>query len=725
MNGHSLVRYRDLAPVYVLQGYRAPIPLPQGRKHPPPVGFTGYSALLPSDEQIEEWREKRGDDGIAFVLQDGQIVIDVDNYAKGDWPAGSGVATLTDARERAGCGLPPGPKLRNRTDGSEKRPFRVPSGLKFKKSLGPCVDIVTPTHRYVNAGINPDTGQAERWFDADDKPLAEPPSPQSWPELPAGWVSLLIQGFSDGPTTLATDEQALAWIDGMPEGPISFLVQEQLECALAGLSGHCANPEHGSRHDCCQEHVRWIVQDGAAGLTGAKVALSFLRDRFVEAVAGDRSGGEREARIEFDGFVKWGARVCRPDVFYAIRGLDISRGQLLVSFDDADEPSSGGRYRLVSARELAQPVEPMRWLVRGIWPERSAGVLAGDKKSLKTWNLQALGLTVASGTAFFDNYHVTSPGAVLYLCGEGGLATFANRHQAIAERLGIKHMLAELPFSAEFGVGMLTDSEFVDTVKRHLDAVQPTLVILDPLYAYHPQDVETSNLCARGQMLANVRELVGDEAALIVGDHFKKTAGSGLDLDNISMSGMSQWADSWILQKHRMRPDLENGKFFLEVESGTRRGPGKHIEVDWTLERDTRDPDVLAWSGVDWETRPASAASADAKGDKVVDAILQIVGDCEWELTESQVVEKVGGRREKAREVMLELKVNGWLRVENRERPEGNRSVRRDVVGLGPAAKRCRGSSSGPGTGSRTANASEEGVPDAGTGSERVDDDNV
>ena len=64
---------------------------------------------------------------------------------------------------------------------------------------------------------------------------------------------LLIQGFCEEPPPLATEEQAQAWLDGMPEGPISCLVQEQLRPrALAGLAGRCLNPEHGARHDCCR-----------------------------------------------------------------------------------------------------------------------------------------------------------------------------------------------------------------------------------------------------------------------------------------------------------------------------------------------------------------------------------------------------------------------------------------------------------------------------------------
>ncbi len=359
--------------------------------------------------------------------------------------------------------------------------------------------------------------------------------------------------------------------------------------------------------------------------------------------------------------------------------------------DRAQPATTPSRYRLVTAEELAQPIKPMRWLIRGVWPERSAGVLGGEKKSLKTWHLQAIALAVAAGTALFDTYHVTSPGGVLYLSGEGGQDTFANRHQVIAARYGITDMLPGLVFGAEFGVGMLTDSEFTDAVKRHLDELQPKLVILDPLYAYHPSDVEVQNVYARGPMLANLRALIGDEAALIVGDHFNKTAGGRLDLDNIAQAGMAQWADSWILQKHRNTPNLDSDKFWLEVETGTRRAGGKHIEVDWTLERDCSDPDIVSWLSVDWDTRAATAESKGGRVSETAKNIMKVVKDNEFELTETQVVKEVGGKREKAFETFQGLKANGWIVVEKRERLEGGKKRERELVGLGPVAKAARG----------------------------------
>lgn len=339
MNGGQ-TNYRDLALLYVRAGYLAPIPLPQGQKHPPPSGFTGhYNTGPPSAAQIQEWRRERGEDGIGFVLQDGWLLIDVDNYAKGEWPEGTGAATIAAAGELAGCGLPAGPKLRNRADGSEKRLFWVPPGLKFRKSLGPCVDLVTPSHRYVNVGINPDTGNPEQWFDAEDKLLDAPPPIETQRKLPDAWLALVIEGVGEGSTSLATEEQARAWFDDMPEGPIGCLIKEELDHALAGLDGRCPNPKHDTRHDCCQEHVRWMVQCGAAGLTGAKTALGSLRKRFVEAVKEDRGGGIPEAEREFDAMLAWGARVVRPDEFYALRGLDCTGGELRIQVIESEAES--------------------------------------------------------------------------------------------------------------------------------------------------------------------------------------------------------------------------------------------------------------------------------------------------------------------------------------------------------------------------------------------------
>ncbi|MCX2714230.1 AAA family ATPase [Mycolicibacterium sp. J2] len=303
------------------------------------------------------------------------------------------------------------------------------------------------------------------------------------------------------------------------------------------------------------------------------------------------------------------------------------------------------RFSGVSAAELGAPVEPMRWLVRGVWPQRSAGVLAGEKKTFKTWNLQALALAVASGVPFLGQFDVPTPGPVLYLCGEGGRDGFANRHQVIAKRYGIgPDDLADLSMVAEFDTDELTSAELRDGIARHLDRLQPVLVILDPLYAYHPASVEAANLYARGPMLAALRELIEPGAALIIGDHFKKGAGDGLDLDHISMAGVGQWADTWALQRHRTPPDLATNDYRIEVEFSTRRGGGHRWNIDWHLDRDP-NPDLVAWSDARWAVSAPQNGSNGSRSDIEI-AILAEIGRRPWALTRSTLHAAVGGRKQ-------------------------------------------------------------------------------
>lgn len=719
--------YAIAAPIYLQRGWLSVLPLPPGQKWPPPTGYTGGGAALPATEQVGAWCREMPMGNPALYLTDGLLAVDIDNYAKKDRPAGRALEVIAEVEERAGVRFPATWLLRNRIDGSEKRLYRVPTGLQWRSNLGAGVDLVHSGYRYVNVGINPDTGNPEQWFTPLGDVAVEPPSPDDLTFLPDGLVLELMRDAGGTEIRgLSAPSVARELLEKLPEGVMAARVRTLMSRALEDLSGL-----NGSRHDATLNRVRDLVRYGAAGLSGVDTALNALRRDFVEAVWDAPDRGSREiAEAEFDRMaVNAGQLAAAMDpeelalIGAALKSMAPGGQWHPERLFGRRERASGERFRLVSAAELAEPIKPIRWLVSGIWPERSAGVLAGDKKSLKTWNLQAIALAVAAGVPLFGKYDVVTPGPVLYLCGEGGVSTFANRHQVIAKRYGVEARLRELPLGVEFGVGRLSDQEFADAVNRSLDALQPSLVILDPLYAYHPSDVEVSNLYSRGPMLAELRELIGGEAALIVGDHFNKSAGERLELDNIAQAGMGQWADSWILQKHRKPPELDGGKFLLDVETGTRRGAGQRIEVDWTLERNQSDPDLIGWSSVDWETRSAVAKSVGERADKTVAAILQVVADRDFELTESAVLNEVRGNRAKAREAFAGLKANGALVVRNCPADEGGRTVSRDRVGLGENAARVRTNRFR--IKAERARSENEGSTDTGdcTGSERVADD--
>jgi hypothetical protein len=682
------------------------VPIRLGTKNPGSLVGAGWPTLATDDlETVRDWWRRWPDAGIAIHVGGCLLlVVDVDipeNVPDWLWALLESAVfrpTTTDPNSRRGHYF-----YRLRPDemfGCGLGRLKPPKGKKWgeTKCYGGGLVLAPTAHPKTADGHVYSTGPNE-----------------TIPYRPDELATKLNAAPNDGEWRILTPSE----LDAKAQ---AFLGTYAGDAEPYALDPICRNfdPTPSNRHPSMYESLCWAMREAKAGRFSAQRAVDGLRKLWTDSIGGEYRDDDPDefnrllrdaiARADADGTAdELRARAGGFTSVEAWRGAQNGFDNWAVQMVDA--PATDSRFRLVSARELAEPVAPTRWLVRGIWPERSAGVLAGNKKSLKTWNLQAIALAVAAGTALFDEYPAVSPGGVLYLCGEGGRDTFANRHQVIAARYGIDdRALRELKLGVDFGVGTLTDADFIDAVKRHLDTLQPKLVILDPLYAYHPSDVEVQNVYARGPMLANLRELVGSEAALIVGDHFNKTAGKNLDLDNIAQAGMAQWADSWILQKHREVPDLENGKYQLELETGTRRGGGKHLEVDWMLERDQGDPDAVSWSNADWDARPFVPQNAESRATKTAERIMQVVADNPFELTESGVAEKVGGKREKAFEVLNQLKVNGWLVVENRERKEGTRMVNRNRVGVGEAAKRLRGA----GTGS-------EVVPDEGTGSERVD----
>ena len=256
-------------------------------------------------------------------------------------------------------------------------------------------------------------------------------------------------------------------------------------------------------------------------------------------------------------------------------------------------PDTDDRYRLIRPSELAEPVEPMEWLIRGIWPLGSFGPLGGAKKTLKTYIASVLAIAVASGRPAFNNPEWAVPEArpVIYYGGEGGREMHKRRLQRIARDVYGISDLGTLPLYLVTDIGPFDRPEFWEALRRNVREVNATrrkrtkvgLVVLDSLYNYHPADVEVSNLYERGRLLAGLSApLVDRGIALWVVDHFNKT-GSGIDLDRLAQSGMSAWADSWMLFEHAAgSPDVPNGAFSISTGIGSRQWGGE----DWTLHLD-------------------------------------------------------------------------------------------------------------------------------------------
>lgn len=700
-------------------------PIPIGRVDParpdvPPgkvpwfKGQTGYQGEDADPSEFDLWpgwvedRIAKGSNGMLNLgvrCPAGVVGIDVDAYA-----GKRGLDTLAEHESRLGS-LPPTFVTTARPGGSGIRWFRVPpdwigtSELKAANGAPGHVELIQRHHRL--AAVPPSihhTGAAYRLYGPDGDEIAPGvlPPVAELAELPECWSAALDAAKAGGRTAKSvTDEQVTAfgvrYTDNRAPRKLDAVVRRVRSSANAATADSTRN---ATRDALC-----WAAREARTGDYPWSTAVER-----IEVAA--RDAYTKRAKpfdpIDFQGLCRYAVREalaenCDELTARTVReygtdsrdGIDLRpalrliTGSDLLSETDTGSPRvdfDGGevsapvraRFGGVSAAELAAPVEPMRWLVRGVWPQRSAGVLAGEKKTFKTWNLQALALAVASGVPFLGQFEVPIPGPVLYLCGEGGRDAFANRHQVIAKRYGIgTDDLAGLQYVAEFDTDELTSADLKDGIAAHLDRLQPVLVILDPLYAYHPTSVEAANLYARGPMLAALRELIEPGAALIIGDHFKKGAGDGLDLDHISMAGVGQWADTWALQRHRLQPDLATNDYRIEVEFSTRRGGGQRWNIDWHLDRDP-NPDLVAWTDAQWAVSTPQNGSKGSRSDIEI-AILTEIERRPWTLTRSTLHTAVGGRRQ----TVLDI-VKGLLtRCEVAERAPAKGGGKATVLGPG------------------------------------------
>ncbi|QYB02734.1 AAA family ATPase [Rhodococcus sp. USK10] len=681
----------DAAEALVESGWH-PVPIGGASGKQPLVGgVSGYAGIDVDDpDEFKAWATRFCDRKHGLNLGTraplGTIGIDGDFY-----DGKPGRQTLADAEDRWGP-LPKTWMTTARDDGSGIRWFRIPEECADSsqwRALGELsgggAEIVQRHHRV--GALPPSihhTGSQYRVIDPDGNECDALPPPDTLPMLPTAWIAGLA---CDGRTRAerGTPEQGQAVLDALPLGA--------MEDSVGEIFVKCRNEftRVGSRHQAMNTCVVQLVKLGKMGWPGVPDALRILRNEYVRAVANVR-GSEATAHREFTASVTDGSMMaatinCGAEIYGAFqpggtwhkdtpyRGRNRKQARELGLIDEEGNAVQKPRFCRVSAKELARPVPPMKWLVQGVWPRNSFGPAGGEKKTLKTYNLLSMGVAVASGEPMFGEFEVASPGPVLYYVGEGGLEPFQRRLQAIARAYGVD--LADLPIDAVFDLGSLSEQEFVDALHRNLDELQPELVIIDPLYAYHPPGIEAQNLYERGRMLAELSAAVAGEAALVVADHFKKS-GHELDLDSIGQSGMAQWADSWMLQRHRKPPDLATGEFQLDVEFGSRQWGGSRWHIDWTI------PTVEAEAAdLDWSVRRAESAGEKAAcADRVEGRVFAALRGRPFEMTRSKLAEAVGGNRRATLRVIDNLLSSGHIEERRVEQKEGVRMVPRDRLGL-------------------------------------------
>jgi len=296
--------YADVAGHYLHGGW-APLPLPAGRKTPPPTGYTGADGAWPTSAQLATWcAESRHRDGnIGLRLPDNVVGIDVDQYGQK-----AGHDNLLAVLEQAGLEPLP-PTWRSSSRGAENpsgiRFYRIPDGHQFPGSPCAHVEFIQRHHRYAVAwpSIHPEGGQYT-WFMPDGTVARRVPTVDELPELPPSWVA---HNWTAG-TTPALDLQPAEFPEGSGKSPAPAPKPDPFMTAGTGTSkavteavaNYYRNCRKGSRHDAMTAAVMALVRLEAQQHPGAAAGIQEVAAEFTTAVVSDGSRTPAEAAAEVD-----------------------------------------------------------------------------------------------------------------------------------------------------------------------------------------------------------------------------------------------------------------------------------------------------------------------------------------------------------------------------------------------------------------------------------------
>jgi hypothetical protein len=237
--------------------------------------------------------------------------------------------------------------------------------------------------------------------------------------------------------------------------------------------------------------------------------------------------------------------------------------------------------------------------------------------------------------------------------GEGGRIPYTRRLERIAAAMGAK--LDDAPLYPTFDTAGIGSVRFNDSLRRDLDEIEPVLVHIDPLYSYHPANVNPSNLFEEGAMLADLSSMcLAKEASCTVTSHFNKT-GTGAGLDRLTQAGGQEWSDTWFLLAHREKADVAKGLFRLTLEIGSRQWGGS----TWNLDLDVGrfDEDLGEFEGsINWDLNRASAGPA-----SVLDRVVALVLANPGMFTREEIGKKIGGKATVWRQAITDAVSRGQI----------------------------------------------------------------
>lgn len=426
--------------LYRRAGWAGVLPLPPGRKGPPPAGFTGWAGVDPSRADIQVWLDEgRAAGNIGMHLPLGMYGLDVDNY--GGKTGGAALAALV---EQLGP-LPATWIVSSRDDGvSGIRLYRawLPPGrvwIDEPAGHGVGIEAIHKGHRYavVWPSVHPETGRVYTWRH-EGQVYGIVPTLAELPELPAAWVEALSRPGEVRQGTQAghdeTVETVTRWREGEPCERVVRATERAMGGLAAGAAGAALHPaaEAGTWELACLGHeghagVRRALAEHYAGHLAARAARdgeAARRDadgewwRLVRGAVGKLDPNAYRERCDCDAWSGSGVTFTPEDlgVVYEPSTTEKLENRDLAGID-ATASHDLTSWTLSPAEMMARPrPEP---IVSGLLYRDTLAWLIGKSGSFKSFVALDLAAAVADEGGRKWLGRAVYGGPVLYVAAEG------------------------------------------------------------------------------------------------------------------------------------------------------------------------------------------------------------------------------------------------------------------------------------------------------------------
>lgn len=172
----------------------------------------------------------------------------------------------------------------------------------------------------------------------------------------------------------------------------------------------------------------------------------------------------------------------------------------------------------------------LAWLVAGLIPLGGLTAVTGTPKSFKTFLLQDLAISVATGQPFLGKFPVAQ-GKILFVDEENPRRTTVNRFRSMG-----MSSTDEIVVLAKQGVHM-DRPESVRALLEYVEQIQPRLIIIDSLTKVHSKNENQSN--EMSDVFTEIKKLLKDDRAVVVIHHHNKASRNDKRGEGSSIRGSS------------------------------------------------------------------------------------------------------------------------------------------------------------------------------------------